>query len=133
MNEDTDTAAFFSACLGKIGDNQITTQHEVHIDDISLEEVKDDPKDDIKDNPKDDPKEDINTDIKNEQPKVPAPVIKTSESDKAKTTQAVKESKTAKAAKTGDNSPILAYVFGAMAGALILAVSFLKKRKKTNN
>ena len=148
MNEDTDTAAFFSACLGKIGDNQITTQHEVHIDDISLEEVKDDPKDDIKDNPKDDPKddikdnpkddpkEDINTDIKNEQPKVPAPVIKTSDSGKAKTTQAVKESKTAKAAKTaktGDNSPILAYVFGAMAGALILAVSFLKKRKKTNN
>lgn len=130
MNEDTDTAAFFSACLGKIGDNQITTQHEVHIDDISLEEVKDDPKDDIKDNPKDDPKEDINTDIKNEQPKVPAPVIKTSESDKAKTTQAVKESKTAKAAKTGDNSPILAYVFGAMAGALILAVSFLKKERK---
>ena len=131
MNEDTDTAAFFSACLGKIGDNQITTQHEVRIDDISLEEVKDDPKDDIKDNPKDDPKEDINTDIKNEQPKVPAPVIKTSDSDKAKTTQAVKESKTAKAAKTGDNSPILAYVFGAMAGALILAVSFLKKRKNT--
>ena len=145
MNEDTDTAAFFSACLGKIGDDQITTQHEVSIDDISLEEVKDDtkddikdnpkddPKDDIKDNPKDDPKEDINTDIKNEQPKVPAPVIKTSDSDKAKTTQAVKESKTAKAAKTGDTSPILAYVFGAMAGALILAVSFLKKRKKTNN
>ena len=148
MNKDTDTAAFFSACLGKIGDNQITTQHEVRIDDISLEEVKDDPKDDIKDNPKDDPKdyikdnpkddpkEDINTDIKNEQPKVPAPVIKTSDSGKAKTTQAVKESKTAKAAKTaktGDNSPILAYVFGAMAGALILAVSFLKKRKKTNN
>ena len=97
---------------------------------------KDDPKDDIKDNPKDDPKEDINTDIKNEQPKVPAPVIKTSDSDNAKTTQAVKESKTAKAAKaakTGDNSPILAYVFGAMAGALILAVLFLKKRKKTNN
>ena len=148
MNEDTDTAAFFSACLGKIGDNQITTQHEVHIDDISLEEVKDDPKDDIKDNPKDNPKDDIKdnpkddlkqdikTDIKNEQPKVPAPVIKTSDSDKAKTTQAVKESKTAKAAKTaktGDNSPILAYVFGAMAGALILGVSFLKKRKKTNN
>ena len=136
MNEDTDTAAFFSACLGKIGDNQIKTQHEVHIDDISLEEVKDDPKDDIKDNPKDDPKQDIKTDIKNEQPKVPAPVIKTSDSDKAKTTQAVKESKTAKAAKTaktGDNSPILAYVFGAMAGALILGVSFLKKRKKTNN
>lgn len=145
MNEDTDTAAFFSACLGKIGDDQITTQHEVRIDDISLEEVKDDPKDDIKDNPKDnpkddikdnpkdDPKQDINTDIKNEQPKVPAPVIKTSDSDKAKTTQAVKESKTAKAAKTGDNSPILAYVFGAMAGALILGVSFLKKRKKTNN
>ena len=121
MNEDTDTAAFFSACLGKIGDNQITIQHEVRIDDISLEEVKDDPK------------QDINTDIKNEQPKVPAPVIKTSDSDKAKTTQAVKESKTAKAAKTGDNSPILAYVFGAMAGALILAVSFLKKRKNTNN
>ena len=157
MNEDTDTAAFFSACLGKIGDNQITTQHEVRIDDISLEEVKDDPKEDIKDNPKDDPKEDIkdnpkddpkgdikdnpkddpkqdiNTDIKNEQPKVPAPVIKTSDSDKAKTTQAVKESKTAKAAKTGDNSPIMAYVFGAMAGALILGVSFLKKRKNTNN
>ena len=44
MNEDTDTAAFFSACLGKIGDNQITTQHEVRIDDISLEEVKDDRK-----------------------------------------------------------------------------------------
>ena len=148
MNKDTDTAAFFSACLGGIKGNQITTQHEVCIDDISLEEVKDDSKDDIKDNPKDDPKEDIkdnpkdnpkqdiNTDIKNEQPKVPAPVIKTSDSDKAKTTQAVKESKTAKAAKTaktGDNSPILAYVFGAMAGALILAVSFLKKRKKTNN
>ena len=145
MNKDTDTAAFFSACLGGIEGNQITTQHEVCIDDISLEEVKDDtkddikdnpkddPKDDIKDNPKDDPKEDINTDIKNEQPKVPAPVIKTSDSGKAKTTQAVKESKTAKAAKTGDNSPILAYVFGAMAGALILAVSFLKKRKKTNN
>ena len=35
-----------------------------------------------------------------------------------------------KTEKTGDNSPILAYVFGAMAGALILAVSFLKKRKK---
>ncbi len=52
MNEDTDTAAFFSACLGKIGDDQITTQHEVSIDDISLEEVKDDTKDDIKDNPK---------------------------------------------------------------------------------
>ena len=169
MNEDTDTAAFFSACLGKIGDDQITTQHEVRIDDISLEEVKDDskddikdnpkddpkddikdnpkddpkddikdnpkdnPKDDIKDNPKDDPKQDIKTDIKNEQPKVPALVIKTSDSDKAKTTQAVKESKTAKAAKTGDNSPILAYVFGAMAGALVLGVSFLKKRKKTNN
>ena len=145
MNEDTDTAAFFSACLGKIGDNQITTQHEVRIDDISLEEVKDDPKEDIKDNPKDDPKEDIKdnpkddpkqdikTDIKNEQPKVPAPVIKTSDSDKVKTTQAVKESKTAKAAKTGDNSPIMAYVFGAMAGALILGVSFLKKRKNTNN
>ena len=145
MNEDTDTAAFFSACLGKIGDNRITTQHEVRIDDISLEEVKDDPKEDIKDNPKDDPKgdikdnpkddpkQDINTDIKNEQPKVPAPVIKTSDSDKAKTTQAVKEAKTAKAAKTGDNSPILAYVFGAMAGALILGVSFLKKRKNTNN
>ena len=126
-------------------DNQITTQHEVHIDDISLEEVKDDPKDDIKDNPKDNPKDDIKdnpkddlkqdikTDIKNEQPKVPAPVIKTSDSDKAKTTQAVKESKTAKAAKTaktGDNSPILAYVFGAMAGALILGVSFLKKERK---
>ena len=157
MNEDTDTAAFFSACLGKIGDNQITTQHEVRIDDISLEEVKDeikdepkddpkddikddpkdnpkdDPKNDIKDNPKDDPKQDIKTDIKNEQPKVPAPVIKTSDSDKVKTTQAVKESKTAKAAKTGDNSPIMAYVFGAMAGALILGVSFLKKRKNTNN
>lgn len=137
MNEDTDTAAFFSACLGKIGDNQITTQHEVRIDDISLEEVKDDPKDDpkddIKDNPKDDPKQDIKTDIKNEQPKVPAPVIKTSDSDKVKTTQAVKESKTAKTAKTGDNSPIMAYVFGAMAGALILGVSFLKKRKNTNN
>lgn len=145
MNKDTDTAAFFSACLGGIEGNQITTQHEVRIDDISLEEVKDDPKDDIKDNPKDDPKDDIKdnpkddpkqdikTDIKNEQPKVPAPVIKTSDSGKAKTTQAVKESKTAKAAKTGDNSPILAYVFGAMAGALILAVSFLKKRKKTNN
>ena len=43
---------FFSACLGKIGDDQITTQHEVSIDDISLEEVKDDTKDDIKDNPK---------------------------------------------------------------------------------
>ena len=42
-------------------------------------------------------------------------------------------SKAAKTAKTGDNSPILAYVFGAMAGALILGVSFLKKRKKTNN
>ena len=133
MNEDTDTAAFFSACLGKIGDNRITTQHEVRIDDISLEEVKDDPKEDIKDNPKDDPKQDIKTDIKNEQPKVPAPVIKTSDSDKVKTTQAVKESKTAKAAKTGDNSPIMAYVFGAMAGALILGVSFLKKRKNTNN
>lgn len=133
MNEDTDTAAFFSACLGKIGDNRITTQHEVRIDDISLEEVKDDPKEDIKDNPKDDPKQDIKTDIKNEQPKVPAPVIKTSDSDKIKTTQAVKESKTAKAAKTGDNSPIMAYVFGAMAGALILGVSFLKKRKNTNN
>ena len=133
MNEDTDTAAFFSACLGKIGDNQITTQHEVRIDDISLEEVKDDPKEDIKDNSKDDPKQDIKTDIKNEQPKVPAPVIKTSDSDKVKTTQAVKESKTAKAAKTGDNSPIMAYVFGAMAGALILGVSFLKKRKNTNN
>ena len=145
MNEDTDTAAFFSVCLGKIGDNQITTQHEVRIDDISLEEVKDDPKEDIKDNPKDDPKEDIKdnskddpkqdikTDIKNEQPKVPAPVIKTSDSDKVITTQAVKESKTAKAAKTGDNSPIMAYVFGAMAGALILGVSFLKKRKNTNN
>ena len=157
MNEDTDTAAFFSACLGKIGDNQITTQHEVRIDDISLEEVKDeikdepkddpkddikddpkdnpkdDPKNDIKDNPKDDPKQDIKTDIKNEQPKVPAPVIKTSDSDKVKTTQAVKEAKTAKAAKTGDNSPIMAYVFGAMAGALILGVSFLKKRKNTNN
>lgn len=149
MNEDTDTAAFFSACLGKIGDNRITTQHEVRIDDISLEEVKDDPKEDIKDNPKDDPKDDpkedikdnpkddpkqdIKTDIKNEQPKVPAPVIKTSDSDKVKTTQAVKESKTAKAAKTGDNSPIMAYVFGAMAGALILGVSFLKKRKNTNN
>ena len=38
--------------LAKSGDNQITTQHEVHIDDISLEEVKDDPKDDIKDNQK---------------------------------------------------------------------------------
>ena len=161
MNEDTDTAAFFSVCLGKIGDNRITTQHEVRIDDISLEEVKDDPKEDIKDNPKDDPKDDpkedikdnpkddpkqdikdnpkddpkqdIKTDIKNEQPKVPAPVIKTSDSDKVKTTQAVKESKTAKAAKTGDNSPIMAYVFGAMAGALILGVSFLKKRKNTNN
>ncbi|MEE1217530.1 MAG: carbohydrate binding domain-containing protein [Agathobacter sp.] len=145
MNEDTDTAAFFSACLGKIGDNRITTQHEVRIDDISLEEVKDDPKEDIKDNPKDDPKDDpkedikdnpkddpkqdIKTDIKNEQPKVPAPVIKTSDSDKVKTTQAVKESKTAKAAKTGDNSPIMAYVFGAMAGALILGVSFLKKKE----
>ena len=57
----------------------------------------------------------------------------TSDSDKVKTTQAVKESKTAKAAKTGDNSPIMAYVFGAMAGALILGVSFLKKRKNTNN
>ena len=133
MNEDTDTAAFFSACLGAVEGNQITTQHEVRIDDISLEEVKDDPKEDIKDNPKDDPKEDIKTDIKNEQPKVPAPVIKTSDSDKVKTTQAVKESKTAKAAKTGDNSPIMAYVFGAMAGALILGVSFLKKRKNTNN
>ena len=117
----------------------------MRIDDISLEEVKDDPKEDIKDNPKDDPKEDIKdnskddpkqdikTDIKNEQPKVPAPVIKTSDSDKVITTQAVKESKTAKAAKTGDNSPIMAYVFGAMAGALILGVSFLKKRKNTNN
>ena len=157
MNEDTDTAAFFSACLGKIGDNQITTQHEVRIDDISLEEVKDeikdepkddpkddikddpkdnpkdDPKNDIKDNPKDDPKQDIKTDIKNEQPKVPAPVIKNSDSDKVKTTQAVKEAKTAKAAKTGDNSPIMAYVFGAMAGAFILGASFLKKRKNTNN
>ena len=133
MNEDTDTAAFFSACLGAVEGNQITTQHEVRIDDISLEEVKDDPKEDIKDNPKDDPKQDIKTDIKNEQPKVPAPVIKTSDSDKVKTTQAVKESKTAKAAKTGDNSPIMAYVFGAMAGALILGVSFLKKRKNTNN
>ena len=154
MNEDTDTAAFFSACLGKIGDNQITTQHEVRIDDISLEEVKDeikdepkddpkddikddpkdnpkdDPKNDIKDNPKDDPKQDIKTDIKNEQPKVPAPVIKNSDSDKVKTTQAVKEAKTAKA---GDNSPIMAYVFGAMAGAFILGASFLKKRKNTNN
>ena len=181
MNKDTDTAAFFSACLGAVEGNQITTQHEVHIDDISLEEVKDDSKEDIKDNPKDDPKEDIKdnpkddpkqdikdnpkddpkedikdnpkddpkedikdnskdnpkqdikTDIKNEQPKVPAPVIKTSDSDKVKTTQAVKESKTAKAAKTGDNSPIMVYVFGAMAGALILGVSFLKKRKNTNN
>lgn len=39
----------------------------------------------------------------------------------------------AKAVKTGDNSPSMAYVFGAMAGALILGVSFLKKRKNTNN
>ena len=138
MNEDTDVAAFFSVCLGKIGDKQITEQHEVRIDDISLEEVKDDPKEDIKDepkdNPKDDPKQDIRTDIKNEQPKTAAPTIKTSDSDKTKTAQTVKESsKTAKAAKTGDSLPIMAYVFGAMAGVLILGASFLKKRKNTNN
>ena len=70
MNKDTDTAAFFSACLGKIGDKQITEQHEVRIDDISLEEVKDDPEDDpkedIKDDPKDDPKEDIKDDPKDD-------------------------------------------------------------------
>ncbi|WP_455719129.1 carbohydrate binding domain-containing protein [Agathobacter sp.] len=150
MNEDTDVAAFFSVCLGKIGDKQITKQHEVRIDDISLEEVKDDPKEDIKDEPKDDPKEDIKdepkedpkddpkqdirTDIKNEQPKTAAPTIKTSDSDKTKTAQTVKaSSKTAKAAKTGDSLPIMAYVFGAMAGVLILGASFLKKRKNTNN
>lgn len=150
MNEDTDTAAFFSVCLGKIGDNQITTQHEVCIDDISLEEVKDeikeDPKDDIKDDPKDDPKDDIN-DGSNEKPKNDISDgskddIKAASKDDQKTdiktdtkvkTSNVDKTKTAKATKTGDNSPIMVYVFGAMAGALILGASFLKKRKKTNN
>ena len=37
MSEETDSAAFFSACLGKVGE-QITSQHVVYIDDISLEE-----------------------------------------------------------------------------------------------
>lgn len=45
MNEDTDTAAFFSVCLGKI-DDEITTLHEVRIDDITLEEVVDKDTDD---------------------------------------------------------------------------------------
>lgn len=149
MNEDTDTAAFFSVCLGKIGDDQITTQHEVRIDDISLEEVKDeikddpkddpkedikddpkdDPKEDIKDNPKDDPKQDIKTDIKDEQPKTTEPTIKTSDSDKDKTTQTVKNAKAAKATKTGDNSPIMVYVLGAMAGLFALGEVVLKKKK----
>lgn len=39
MNEDTDPAAFLSICLGKV-DREITDQHVVCIDDISLEEVK---------------------------------------------------------------------------------------------
>ena len=39
MNEDTDPSAFLSICLGKV-DREITDQHVVCIDDISLEEVK---------------------------------------------------------------------------------------------
>lgn len=52
MEKETDKEAFFSACLGMIGDSQITDQHEVRIDDIILEEVKDEaevPDDDNKD------------------------------------------------------------------------------------
>ena len=76
MKEDTDKAAFLSACLGKIGDNQITKQHEVRIDDISLEEIKADSKDDVKEDSKgdsdsdvkEDPKGDSDSDVK-EDPK----------------------------------------------------------------
>ncbi len=76
MKEDTDKAAFLSACLGKIGDDQITKQHEVRIDDISLEEIKADSKDDVKEDPKgdsdsdvkEDPKGDSDSDVK-EDPK----------------------------------------------------------------
>lgn len=70
MTEDTDSAAFFSVCLGKIGDNQITSQHEVRIDDISLEEVKeevdDNDKEEIKDEDKEEIKDDDNGEIKDE-------------------------------------------------------------------
>ena len=76
MKEDTDKAAFLSACLGKIGDDQITKQHEVRIDDISLEEIKADSKDDVKEDSKgdsdsdvkEDPKGDSDSDVK-EDPK----------------------------------------------------------------
>ena len=64
MKEDTDKAAFLSACLGKIGDNQITKQHEVRIDDISLEEIKADSKDDVKEDPKGDSDSDVKEDPK---------------------------------------------------------------------
>ena len=74
MKEDTDKAAFLSACLGKIGDDQITKQHEVRIDDISLEEIKADSKDDVKEDPKgdsdsdvkEDPKGDSDSDVKDD-------------------------------------------------------------------
>lgn len=39
MTDDTDSEAFLSICLGKI-DEQITTQHRVCIDDITLEEIE---------------------------------------------------------------------------------------------
>ena len=66
MKEDTDKAAFLSACLGKIGDNQITKQHEVRIDDISLEEIKADSKDDVKEDPKGDSDSDVKDDSKSD-------------------------------------------------------------------
>ena len=66
MKEDTDKAAFLSACLGKIGDDQITKQHEVRIDDISLEEIKADSKDDVKEDPKGDSDSDVKDDSKSD-------------------------------------------------------------------
>ena len=135
MEKDTDAAAFLSVCLGKI-DKQITDQHEVRIDDISLEEVKDevdDPNEDPKqdeekpgENPGDDPKQDVEKPAEkpSNDPKQVSSVQPKKEAQTPKTSNVEKK----KATKTGDNTPIAISMFGAIAGAMLLGVS--AKRKK---
>ena len=154
MSEETDSAAFFSACLGKVGE-QITSQHVVYIDDISLEEVKE-PDDDSSENPpKDDqqnppkneqqnppkneqqnppkdeqqnpPKNDQQNPPKSEQPNGTAILQQADASNIAN--QQEKTENVKASVNTGDNTSGLIYVFSILAGALVLLAGLIRKRR----
>lgn len=159
MSEETDSAAFFSVCLGKI-DEQITRQHEIYIDDISLEEVKEPdsnpsekpsnneqqkpPKDEQQNPPKDDqqnppkndqqnpPKDDQQDPPKDEQQeqlKGTAILQQADASNIANQEENVKTENINTSVNTGDNTSGLIYVFSILAGVLVFLAGLIRKRR----